>query len=267
MAMFTREQIQAIADALGDTDEGLAGSEIGDLLASIRVNDPSATLAKRHRLFNAFVERQNNDQNRTEILAFIRKAMKPERFLRDSYRYEPLRTRLNGALSFVGLAVKADGNLETAESASTLTEAQRRADELRADLVTRRVHPDVLLFCKAELIADDYFHAVLEAAKSAADKLRARTGVDRDGSELVDFVLLGKTPLLIVNPYNTTTEQSEQKGFAMLIKGVFSMFRNPTAHEPRIHRTVTRDEAEDFLTIVSQIHRRLDAAVMPPRTP
>jgi uncharacterized protein (TIGR02391 family) len=267
MATFTREQIQAIADALGDTDEGLTGSEIGDLLASIRVNDPSATLAKRHRLFNAFVERQNNDQKRNAILAFIRKAMKPERFLRDPHRYEPLRTRLNGALSFVGLAVKADGTLETAESASTLVDAQRRADELRADLVTRRVHPDVFLFCKAELIADDYFHAVLEAAKSVADKLRSKTGVDRDGSELVDFVLLGKAPLLIVNKYNTAMEQGEQKGFAMIIKGVFSMFRNPTAHEPRIHRTVTRDEAEDFLTIVSLIHRRLDAAVMPPRMP
>ncbi len=32
----------------------------------------------------------------------------------------------------------------------------------------------------------NYFHAVLEASKSVADKLRAKTGKDGDGSALVD---------------------------------------------------------------------------------
>ncbi|MEI8146164.1 MAG: hypothetical protein WCH83_11935 [Alphaproteobacteria bacterium] len=116
MALFTRARIEAIADAFGHTEEGLTGSEIGGLLESIGANDPSATLTKRIRLFNAFVKQQNHDQNRTAILVFICKAMKPERFLRDPHRYEPLRTRLNAALSFEGLAVKADGTLEAAES-------------------------------------------------------------------------------------------------------------------------------------------------------
>ena len=58
----------------------------------------------------------------------------------------------------------------------TLDEATRRADELRTALSVRGVHPDVLRFCRAELVADNYFHAVLEAAKSIFDKLVGNNG-------------------------------------------------------------------------------------------
>jgi hypothetical protein len=88
-----------------------------------------------------------------------------------------MRTNLNRALSFAGLAVNAAGTLGPIEQAKTLSDAERRAQELRADLVTRGVHPDVLRFCRQELLADNYFHAVLEAVKSVADKIRTMTGL------------------------------------------------------------------------------------------
>jgi uncharacterized protein (TIGR02391 family) len=47
-------------------------------------------------------------------------------------------------------------------------------------------HLDVLLLCRVELLEQNYFHAVLEAAKSAADKLRDMSGLDAGGSALVD---------------------------------------------------------------------------------
>jgi uncharacterized protein (TIGR02391 family) len=56
-----------------------------------------------------------------------------------------------------------------------------------------------------------------------------------------------------------------QKGFANLLRGTFGMFRNPTAHEARLHWTMGKDDAEDLLSLVSLIQRRLDAAHMPPR--
>ncbi|CDM57571.1 putative conserved protein [Rhizobium favelukesii] len=59
--------------------------------------------------------------------------------------------------------------------------------------------------------------------------------------------------------------RSEQSGFANLVRGTFGMFRNPTAHDARIHWTMSKEDAEDLLTIVSLIHRRLDKAHMPPR--
>jgi hypothetical protein len=164
-SFFTQGQLRAIADALGDTTDGLSGSEIGELLAACQMVDIDPAITKRHRLYNAFAHDQNMRQARTHILAFIRKAMRPERFLRCPERFEPMRALVSGAIAFAALAVDASGVITPVEQARTLSEAQRRAQELRADLATRGVHPDVLRFCREELVADNYFHAVLEAVK------------------------------------------------------------------------------------------------------
>jgi uncharacterized protein (TIGR02391 family) len=227
--------------------------------------DPTPTFTKRHRLYNAFAESQNTRQDRRAILAFIRHAMKPERYARCAERFEPMRANLNRALSFAGLAVDATGALSSAEPAQTLSEAECRAQALRDDLSARGVHADVLRFCRAELVADDYFHAVLEATKSIADKLRARSGLTDDGAILVDRALGGDLPMLAINALTSESERGEQRGFANLVKGVFGMFRNPTAHAPRIHWAMDKDDAEDILSLASLIHRRLDAARIPAR--
>ena len=177
--------------------------------------------------------------------------------------YEPLRANLNRALAFVGMLVESDGTLKTRDAARTLPEAERRARELRDDLAVRNVHPDVLRFCRAELVADNYFHAVLEAVKSVSDKIRGKTGLSEDGSALVDQAFGGAAPLLAINALATDSQWSEQKGFANLLRGTFGMFRNPTAHEARINWPMTKEDAEDLLSLVSLIHRRLDAAVKP----
>ena len=256
---------RAIADALGDTSDGLTGSEIAHLLAVCEIADTDPELTKRHRLYNAFVNDQNIRQHRRQILGFIRHAMKPERFARELGRFEPMRAMLNRALAFAGLGVDETGELGTVEQAKTLPDAERRAQELRADLTVRGVHPDVLRFCRSELLADNYFHAVLEAVKSVANKLRDRTGLTDDGSALIDRALSGSPPMLAINSLNSESERSEQRGFANLVRGTFGMFRNTTAHEARIHWTIAKNGAEDLLSLVSLIHRRLDSAVMPQR--
>ena len=76
---FSQSELEAIAAALGDTSEGLTGSEIGHVLATLKIADPDPTMTKWKRLHNAFVARQNHSQNRPAILEFIRQAMKPER--------------------------------------------------------------------------------------------------------------------------------------------------------------------------------------------
>jgi uncharacterized protein (TIGR02391 family) len=150
-------------------------------------------------------------------------------------------------------------------NATTIPEAEQRAQLLRSALTARGVHADVLRFCRAELLADNYFHAVLEATKSIADKIRSRTGLTDDGAILVDHALCGDTPMLAINDLRTENEWSEQRGFANLVKGTFGMFRNPTAHAARILWAMDRSDAEDLLSLASLIHRRLDAAIMPPR--
>lgn len=262
---FSQSQLEAIADALADTSDGLTGSEIGHLLTVCRMADPSPGITKRKRLHNAFADYQNQKQDRKAILGFIRHAMKPERYARSPERFEPMRTNLNRALAFASLAVDASGILAAADKAHTLADAERRAQDLRADLVKRGIHPDVLHFCRAELLADNYFHAVLEATKSIANKLREKTGLTDDGGTLVDRSLGGDLPMLAINTLKSESEKSEQRGFANLLKGTFGMFRNTTAHEARVLWTIQKADAEDLLSLASLIHRRLDLAFMPPR--
>jgi len=258
--LYSQSEIEAIASALADTSEGLTGSEIGHLLATLGIADTDPSITKRKRLANAFIARQNYSQNRRAINEFIRQALKPERYVKCQERFETLRANVNGALAFCGLAVNEEGMIIAIDRVKTITEAQRRAAELRADLTARGVHPDVLSFCRVELVADDYFHAVLEAAKSIADRLRSKASVAGDGSTLVDATLCGPTPKLAINDLKTDSQRSEQSGFANLVKGVFGMFRNPTAHEARILWSMSKEDAEDVLSIVSLIHRRLDKA-------
>ena len=107
-------------------------------------------------------------------------------------------------------------------------------------------------------------HAVLEAAKSVAQKIRDKTGLTSDGSQLVDEAFgKGKKayPVLAFNSLATESEQSEHSGLMNLIKGFFGTFRNPTAHAPRFAWKIGEQDALDTMTLASLLHRRLDQAV------
>ena len=258
---FTDTQLEAISAALGDTSSGLTGSEIGFLLNASRILDVDTSATKRVRLYSAFANDQNSRQGRLHILAFIRKSMKPERYMSNADRFEPMRVRLNQALLFAGSAVDHSGLLHEVSQARTIPEARVRAEDLRADLLKRGVHVAVLRFCKEEVLVSNYFHAVLETVKSVMDKLRLKSGLCDDGAVLIDKSLAGERPLVRINRLSTESERSEQKGFANLLRGVSGMFRNTTAHDARIYWNMSKDDAEDLLSMASLIHRRLDSAI------
>ena len=92
------------------------------------------------------------------------------------------------------------------------------------------------------------------------------TGVEADGARLVDQVLepgsTGGLPLVAFNSLTTETDRSEHRGLTFIVRGVFSAFCNPTAHEPKILRSVDEQDGTDLLTTISLLHRKLDAAVL-----
>lgn len=263
MPTFTQHQLEAIAGALGDTPGGLTEGEISALFEMASIPDPDAGLELRQRLLNAFADVQTTRNDRTHILAFICTAMRPERFAREPERFEAMRLNVNRALALAGLVVSEEGKLEAMQAASKLSEATRRAREFRADLIYRDAHPEVMRFCQQELLADGYFPAVQEAVWGLADKIRRRTGLDGDGADLVDRAFAGAPPLLAINTLASEGLAGEQKGFAALLKGVFALFHDPADTEPRAHWHMSREDAEDLLSLVSLIHRRIDAARMP----
>lgn len=268
LPQFDHALLQRLCDVLADTSTGLKGSEIGHILNQLGIADPQPSLTKRIRLFEALKDRQLSDRCGNLIVAFIHAAMKPVRFTGETQRFEETRHDLNQILAFAGYSLGEDGQLRHKSAATTLTEADQRASRLRAELARRGVHADVLTFCRAELLQSNYFHAVFEATKSVADKIRQRTGLTQDGSELVDVAFgMGTAgmPFLAFNTLQTPTERSEHTGLMNLTKGIFGAFRNVTAHAPKILWPITEQDALDLLSIASLLHRRLDLAARTPR--
>jgi uncharacterized protein (TIGR02391 family) len=188
------------------------------------------------------------------VIGFIQEYMNPVRHTEAAEWFDSKREELNKILAFAGYELTDRGTVQTCTPAQTLTDAQRRANRLRADLEKRGVHADVLRACRAELLQENYFHVVLEATKSIAQKLRDRTGLASDGAELADAALaLGKhgMPFLAFNTLRTNSEISEQNGLLNLVKGLFGTFRNPTAHAPKISWNMTEPDALDLLTMAS----------------
>jgi uncharacterized protein (TIGR02391 family) len=258
---FEETVLRAICNILGATNDGLTSREIGQLLRDCGIEDPLPGSTKRDRLFEALYQRQRKDGVGNHIVAFIHKAMNPVRYVSAPQIFESRRLQLNQVLAFAGLALGQDGKLQQTSAARTLTEAQERAGKLYRELLNRRAHPDVLRFCQAELLQDNYFHAVFEATKSIADKIREKSGLTSDGSRLVDEAFGGNPPLLAFNTLKTETERSEHTGLMNLLKGLFGTFRNTTAHAPKIKWVIDEQDAVDMLTFVSLLHRRLDQCV------
>lgn len=154
-----------------------------------------------------------------------------------------------------------DGKFRQCKIAKTLDEAEKRARTIRAKFQGRQIHPEVLKYCRPELLQDNYFHAVFEASKGLAQRIRDLSGVQADGSDLVDKVFSIQKPILAINSLRTETERSEHKGFALLLKGCFAAVRNPLAHEPKI-LWQGEDDAADYLSLISLLHRKLDECTL-----
>jgi len=123
------------------------------------------------------------------------------------------------------------------------------------------MHQEVHKYCRKELMQKNYFHAVFEASKGLAQRIRELSGEQAEGAALIDKVFSVEKPILAFNSLRTETEKSEHKGFAALLKGCFAAVRNPLAHEPKILWN-GEDDAADYLTLISLLHRKLDVCVL-----
>jgi len=198
--------LEALCGVLGDTGGGLTGSEIGGLLRQCQIDDVAPGITKRHRLYEALAARQQRDGVANHVMAFVQAAMHPARYVGKSQLFAERQADLNAVLSLASLGIDEQGRVVAAQRARTASEAEARAGRLRAELVRRQVHADVLKACRAELLEENYFHAVLEATKSVAEKVRELSGLTLDGSELVDEAFgmrdrerRSRTPILALN--------------------------------------------------------------------
>jgi uncharacterized protein (TIGR02391 family) len=265
--LWSAAVIEGVANVLGDTDLGLSGTEITRLLASTKVADVSPAASKRHRLRDALKAHQASARDSRRLLTVVTQALDPPGYVNRTHEFTRRQDAINEHLVFVGLRIMDDGRAGHAPPATTLSDAARHASSLQAELRRRTTHQQVLASCTLEVLAKDAFHASSEAIKGVLHRVRDLSGHRADGAELVDATLAGTAPTIAINSGRTKSEQSEQAGFATLVKGVAMMYRNPLAHDPRTQRTVTDDELLELLTTLSMVHRRLDTALMRPPSP
>lgn len=254
-----QSSIENIAKILGDTSTGFTGSQIGQYLFETKIKDVNQGDTKWRRLYSALVNNQNELQCSNGILTFLKHTMDFKRYINDESTFQYRRSELNKVLSCEGYVITESGGLGKVPVAKTISEAKQRTDNFRAKLQMMNVHIKVFQYCKEELLAENYFHAVLEAAKSIFDRIREISGTRKDGASLVQDTLFGTPPMLIINDFITESEQSEQKGFANFLIGVFGMFRNTTAHSPKIKWAVNEEDAIDAMIIISHCHKKIDS--------
>ncbi len=257
-SVFPEGQIEALARVLGECG---SGTDITRVLNSRGLNDNSGESTKWRRLYSIFLECQRRDNCANRVIDFIQSFLIPARFVGRNQEFEERRQQLNIILAFSGLEYGNDGTFRNSNAVQTLDEAEQRVQTLRAKFKGRLIHSEVLKYCRVELLQNNYFHAVFEASKGLAQRIRNMSGIQTDGAALVDKVFSVERPVLAFNSLQTETEKSEHKGFASLLKGCFSAVRNPLAHEPKV-LWQGEDDAADYLSLILLLHRKLDGCIL-----
>lgn len=258
---FSAADVEAVSRIIGDTADGLTGTEIGSALAQVRVPDVDPGNTKWKRIFNAIASVQNKHQVGNHLIMLINEVMKPVRYTGRHEVFTDRRDRLNIVLMFAGYYVRDDGQVGHTSKATTLSEAEARAGRLKQHLLMRKAHDQVFRYAAAELLHENFFHAVLETVKGIAERIRQLSGMDIDGADLVTRAFSTKNPVLKINTLSTETERNEQVGLSNMIIGLFGAMRNPTAHTPKILWPLQEQDALDIMSLASFIHRKLDVAV------
>ncbi|MDZ7752320.1 MAG: TIGR02391 family protein [Gammaproteobacteria bacterium] len=254
---FPEGQVEALARALGECG---SGTDISPVFQNRGLADNSSESTKRRRLYWLFLDCQNRSGCANQVIDVIRAFLTPARFVGRSEAFGAHRQNLNMILAFSGLDYGSDEQFRKVDPATTIDEAERRVRTIRAKFQGRRMHPEVVKYCRSELLQDNYFHAVFEATKGLAQRVRdmtrnpgGRHPSDRSG-------VAAERPMLAMNTLQTETEKSEHKGFAALLKECIAAVRNPLAHEPKI-LWEGEDDAADYLSLISLLHRKLDQCV------
>ena len=201
---------------------------------------------------------QNRRSGYKGVLQLVKALNEPVTYSRDPEQFREFSNGLNRILRFYGVEYRDDGEFHIVDPTHTLSEAEQRAKALENKMSYRRVHPEVHKYCNAEYTKENYFHAVVEAYKGLAERIRQETGYTSDGLALMrqTFERPSKTagglPTLAFNTLTTVTEQNEHDGFLDLLSGCTRFFRNPMSHTPKVnwHRDI--DDAVDCLTLASR---------------
>lgn len=256
--ILVNSEVEEISNILGATKSGFTGSEISRLLEVCLIPDIDPTNTKRKRLYNAFAYKCNSNNNSDCVYDFIKEAFMPSRWLSRVEEKEKMLVSINEVLSLKGIQLTDDNKFINIDVATTVSEAKARASRLTKKLQAINAHHYVLNCCKEELLVNDYFHAVQEAAKSLTDRISTETGITQDGTALIERAFSQNNPAAVINTLSNQSEINEHRGVKEMLLGINYSVRNVTAHEMRINWNIDEETAVNYLSIISSLHKILD---------
>lgn len=122
------------------------------------------------------------------------------------------------------------------------------------------LHKEVSRAC-SKLYLDGHYAGAVEAAVKAVNGLvRFRSGLELDGSTLMERAFAPSNPILKFNALADQSDRDEQRGFMMMFSGAVAGLRNPRAHG------FIKDDPEralEYIAFVSLLAKLLDEAEGP----
>ncbi len=259
VAKFPINVLEALSDIVSDQ---ATNADIDRWFHQLEI-EPRGAYVKSKRISYSLYDAQEEDGNGRRVVTFIEESAHPVRFVGRKAEFGRFQRLMSEALAYCGLRLGDDGMVAPAEPARTIHEAQDRMVRLLVELQRRGVHPEVLKYCRDELVAGDPYHAMLEATKGVAERIRQMTGLTNDGDDLVTDSFAVGDPMLTINEFRTESDKSEHKGYGNLLRGAMGHVRNPKAHDPRLTSpNVEEQDMLDWFTLLSYLHRRLDTATV-----
>lgn len=122
------------------------------------------------------------------------------------------------------------------------------------------LHQRVVVSSYAHFKTGHFRESVLNSVVTIFDLIRERTGLDKDGSELVTETFSLQRPILVVSTLDTESGRNDQKGFIQMLLGIYQGVRNPKAHT--LNMNPSQNVAAQYLVFSSLLCRRVEESIL-----
>lgn len=256
-----------LCDAFVHLDSVISDGEVGALLVSSGIHDPSPNASRHRRLSQALQSQQDIDKNANSIAVFLRRTgfHINKRYGDDAFR--KYREEINQILTFAGFELDEQSEMRQTNPLATMYashEAETRAKKLKEAVLIRSLHPDIQMVCRSEYLTEsNYFRVVQEALKLLMEKNKAKSQLHIDGPSVAEHAFgfnWGEYPVLTVNEFRTEVDQTEQFSYMCVLKALFLMIQDENTKNYRFPWHMSFDDALDFLGMISYCHRKMDGS-------
>lgn len=227
----------------------------------IQFGKPVSTKWKRLR--DEIIYECTNQHSARPFFQIIEYIMKPIDFVDFPAAWHENRKAINSKLMFYGFELTDYGKIIQTTAVESVADAQKRLQSFQNKLDMYEIHQNDLQFCNEELLQNNYFHAILEASKSVLQRVREISELEPDGTALIQQALSTKNPVILIkgNMLKNETDRSLYNGLKNLLETIVSLYRNPTAHSPKLFDVTSETDAITAFNMMSLAHRILDNCI------